>query len=42
MNSIAQHERPMGSGQSEFFRLQLMSASKRETKKPPSVCCSGA
>src|SRR5688572_26387840 len=28
--SIAQHERPMGIGQSEFLRPQLISASSRE------------
>ena len=41
MNSMAQQLSPIGRGQSEFFRLQLMSASRRETKKPPSVCWSG-
>src|SRR6266481_2124513 len=35
--SIAQHARPIGIGQSEFFRIQLMHASRREKIMFPST-----
>jgi hypothetical protein len=35
--SIAQQARPMGIGQSEFFRIQLMQASSREKMTLPSI-----
>src|SRR5215471_1809649 len=35
--SIAQHARPIGIGQREFFRIQLMHASSREKMTFPST-----
>jgi len=37
INSIAQHARPIGIGQSEFFRTQLSAASKRVKITLPSI-----
>jgi len=37
ISSIAQQARPIGIGQSEFFRIQLMQASSREKMTLPST-----
>src|SRR5678815_3841424 len=37
MNSMPQHERPRGSGQTEFLRHQLAIDCSVERRKPPSV-----
>lgn len=37
INSIAQQANPIGIGQSEFFRIQLMEASKRVMITFPSI-----
>ena len=37
MSSMAQQARPMGIGQSEFLRIQLIQASSREKMMLPSI-----
>ena len=37
MSSIAQQARPIGIGQSEFFRIQLIAASRRVMMMLPSI-----
>ena len=37
MSSMAQQARPMGMGQSEFFRIQLIAASTRVKITFPSI-----
>jgi hypothetical protein len=37
MSSMAQHAKPIGMGQSEFFRIQLIEASSRVMITLPSI-----
>jgi hypothetical protein len=37
INSIAQHARPIGIGQSEFFRIQFIAESRRVKMTLPSI-----
>src|ERR1700684_3750431 len=37
INSIAQHAKPIGMGQSELLRIQLIAASRRGANTSPSV-----